>query len=33
MDSMSLDLLAHAVPMELRLSKDFADALHEPVAA
>ena len=33
MDSMSLDLLAHAVPMELRLSKDFVDALHEPVAA
>jgi putative radical SAM enzyme (TIGR03279 family) len=33
MDSMSLDLLAHALPMELRLSKDFVDALHEPVAA
>jgi NifB/MoaA-like Fe-S oxidoreductase len=33
MDSMSLDLLAAGVPMELRLSKDFIDALHEPVAA
>jgi putative radical SAM enzyme (TIGR03279 family) len=33
MDSMSLDLLAAGVPMELRLSKDFVDALHEPVAA
>jgi NifB/MoaA-like Fe-S oxidoreductase len=33
MDNMSLDLLAAAVPMELRLSKDFIDALHEPVAA
>ena len=33
MDSMSLELLAAAVPMELRLSKDFIDALHEPVAA
>ncbi|MGH7512672.1 MAG: DUF512 domain-containing protein [Gemmatimonadales bacterium] len=33
MDSMSLALLAAAVPMELRLSKDFVDALHQPVAA
>jgi putative radical SAM enzyme (TIGR03279 family) len=33
MDSMSLALLSAAVPMELRLSKDFVDALHEPVAA
>ena len=33
MDSMRLELLAAAVPMELRLSKDFVDALHEPVAA
>jgi putative radical SAM enzyme (TIGR03279 family) len=33
MDSMSVELLAAAVPMELRLSKDFVDALHEPVAA
>jgi len=33
MDSMSLNLLAAAVPMELRLSRDFIDALHEPVAA
>ncbi|HKT59589.1 MAG TPA: DUF512 domain-containing protein [Gemmatimonadales bacterium] len=33
MDSMSLALLSASVPMELRLSKDFVDALHEPVAA
>lgn len=33
MDSMSLGLLSAAVPMELRLSKDFVDALHQPVAA
>ena len=33
MDSMSLDHLALAVPMELRLSKDFVDALQHPVAA
>ena len=33
MDNMSLDLLAAGVPMELRLSKDFVDALHVPVAA
>ena len=33
MDSMSFDLLAAGVPMELRLSKDFIDALHDPVAA
>jgi putative radical SAM enzyme (TIGR03279 family) len=32
-DSMSLDLLAAAVPVELRLSKDFTDALQEPIAA
>jgi hypothetical protein len=30
---MSLGLLAAGVPMELRLSKDFVDALHQPVAA
>ena len=33
MDDMSLALLAATVPMELRLSKDFIDVLHEPVAA
>ena len=33
MDSMSLDLLIHSVPVELRLSHDFADVLHMPVAA
>jgi putative radical SAM enzyme (TIGR03279 family) len=33
MDSMSLSLLSASVPMELRVSKDFVDALHEPVAA
>jgi NifB/MoaA-like Fe-S oxidoreductase len=33
MDSMSLDLLSAGVPMELRLSKDFIDALHVPAAA
>ena len=33
MDGMRLDLLAAAVPMELRLSKDFVDALQEPAAA
>jgi putative radical SAM enzyme (TIGR03279 family) len=32
-DSMSFDHLRAAVPMEVRLSKDFADALQEPVAA
>jgi putative radical SAM enzyme (TIGR03279 family) len=32
-DSMSFDLLGASVPIEIRLSKDFADALHEPVAA
>src|SRR3954469_4459335 len=32
-DSMSLDLLAASLPVEIRLSKDFTDALHEPVAA
>jgi NifB/MoaA-like Fe-S oxidoreductase len=32
-DSMSLDLLSAGVPMELRLSKDFVDALHQPAAA
>jgi putative radical SAM enzyme (TIGR03279 family) len=32
-DSMSLDLLAASVPVEIRLSKDFADALQKPVAA
>ena len=33
MDSMSLGLLVAVVPMELRLSKDFIDALQAPVAA
>jgi putative radical SAM enzyme (TIGR03279 family) len=33
MDSMAVDLLAAAVPMEVRLSQDFIDALHLPVAA
>jgi NifB/MoaA-like Fe-S oxidoreductase len=33
MDNMSLDLLSAGVPMELRLSKDFIDALHVPAAA
>ncbi|HET6577973.1 MAG TPA: DUF512 domain-containing protein [Gemmatimonadales bacterium] len=33
MDGMRLDLLAASVPMELRLSKDFVDALREPAAA
>ena len=32
-DSMSLDLLASTVPIELRISKDFTDALQSPVAA
>jgi putative radical SAM enzyme (TIGR03279 family) len=32
-DSVSLAQLRAAVPMEVRLSKDFADALQEPVAA
>jgi putative radical SAM enzyme (TIGR03279 family) len=32
-DSMSFDHLRATVPMEVRLSKDFADALQEPVAA
>jgi hypothetical protein len=32
-DNMSLDLLGASVPVEIRLSMDFADALHEPVAA
>ncbi len=33
MDSMRLDLLAASVPMEIRLSKNFIDALHLPTAA
>jgi putative radical SAM enzyme (TIGR03279 family) len=33
MDGMRLDLLAASVSMELRLSKDFVDALREPAAA
>ena len=33
MDGMRLELLAAAVPMELRLSKDFVDALQTPAAA
>ena len=32
-DNMSFERLRAAVPMEVRLSKDFADALQEPVAA
>jgi putative radical SAM enzyme (TIGR03279 family) len=32
-DSMSVERLAAAVPMEIRLSKDFADVLQEPIAA
>ncbi len=32
MDSMSFDLLAAGVPMEVRPSKDFIDALYEPAA-
>ncbi len=32
-DNLSLQQLRAAVPMEVRLSKDFADALREPVAA
>jgi NifB/MoaA-like Fe-S oxidoreductase len=32
-DSMSVEELAQAVPVELRLSKDFVDALAIPVAA
>jgi putative radical SAM enzyme (TIGR03279 family) len=33
MDNMRLELLAASVPMELRLSKNFIDALHLPAAA
>jgi hypothetical protein len=33
MDSMSLDLLAAGVPMEVRPSKDFIDALDATAAA
>jgi hypothetical protein len=33
MDSMHFDLLAAGVPMELRPSKDFVDALYAPAAA
>jgi putative radical SAM enzyme (TIGR03279 family) len=33
MDSMRLELLAASVPMEIRLSKNFVDALHLPAAA
>jgi hypothetical protein len=33
MDSMSAELLEASVPVEIRFSKDFADALQEPVAA
>lgn len=32
-DSMSVDDLASAVPVEIRFSRTFVDALHEPVAA
>ena len=33
MDNMRLELLAASVPMEVRLSKNFIDALHLPAAA
>jgi putative radical SAM enzyme (TIGR03279 family) len=33
MDGMRLDLLAASLPMELRLSKDFVDALQQPAVA
>jgi len=33
MDDMSFEVLAAAVPMELRLSRDFTDALQLPVPA
>jgi hypothetical protein len=33
MDSMSLELLEATVPMALRLSKDFIDALQDSLAA
>jgi putative radical SAM enzyme (TIGR03279 family) len=33
MDSMSAELLEASVPVEIRFSRDFADALHAPVAA
>jgi NifB/MoaA-like Fe-S oxidoreductase len=32
-DGMSLDLLQASVPIEVRPSKDFVDALEEPIAA
>ena len=32
-DNMSVAVLAAAVPMELRLSKEFTDALHQPQPA
>jgi putative radical SAM enzyme (TIGR03279 family) len=32
-DNLSFDLFAASVPVEVRLSKDFSDALHEPIAA
>jgi hypothetical protein len=32
-DGMSLELLAAAVPMDLRPSRNFIDALHLPAAA
>jgi hypothetical protein len=32
-DNMSLGLLSASVPVEIRPSKDFTDALREPVAA
>src|SRR5262249_29181720 len=32
-DSMPFDTLAESFPFEIRTSKDFADALHAPVAA
>jgi NifB/MoaA-like Fe-S oxidoreductase len=32
-DGMMLELLRASVPMEVRPSKDFVDALEEPVAA
>jgi NifB/MoaA-like Fe-S oxidoreductase len=30
-DSMSLELLAASVPSDVRISRDFSDALHQPI--
>jgi NifB/MoaA-like Fe-S oxidoreductase len=32
-DNLSLSLLAASVPVEIRLSRDFSDALEDPIAA